>query len=145
MTIKFVRGDILESNCQALVNPVNCVGVMGAGLAKQFKLKYPAMFNQYKWECRDGSYKLGQVRHWYLGGRKVIINFPTKYHWKDKSTIEDIRSGLLDLRKYIVENKITSVAIPKLGCGLGGLDWKDVKLIIGLSLMKLECHIVVYE
>jgi len=116
---------ILDSQCQALVNPVNCVGVMGAGLAFEFKSKYPDMFWDYKAHCESGSMHLGIVRYYPLDGQ-YILNFPTKYHWRDKSKLEDIESGLDYLIGLSVGLKLKSIAFPLLGCGLGGLEPKPV-------------------
>lgn len=137
--IKFVKGDILKSKCDVLVNPVNCVGVMGAGLALQFKKKYPDMFKEYYRMCKN---KLLNpcVIHWYdLRQDKMyceftppnyIFNFPTKKHWKEPSRIEYIERGLDNLNELMWSFECESVAIPKLGCGLGNLLWENVKSII---------------
>lgn len=160
--IEFVKGDIFESHCFAAVNPVNCVGVMGAGLAFQFKKRYPQMFNEYKKRCDNMEMKVGRNYFWMnpkalqshirctdYGEFANIICFPTKYHWKDDSQIEWIKAGLLDLYNYVKVNygHGCSIAIPKIGCGLGNLDWeRDVKPEIIRILGKLEhIDIKVYE
>ncbi|MHC5542000.1 macro domain-containing protein, partial [Singulisphaera rosea] len=130
---RVVEGNILEANVQALVNPVNTVGVMGKGLALQFKQTFPAMFNAYRIACEAGWVKIGQV---YVHDRgatakpRYILNFPTKRHWKDPSSLEDIEAGLIALADELKTLGITSVAIPALGCGLGGLPWGVVLLMI---------------
>lgn len=128
------KGDIFDQNTQAIVNPVNCVGVMGKGLAKQFKEKYPENFHAYKTMCDKGKVQIGQmfVLHNAVLRYKdpIIINFPTKDHWRNDSKMEYIDSGLESLRLMVGLMNITSIAIPALGCGLGGLDWNEVKLKI---------------
>lgn len=159
--IEFVKGDIFESHCFAAVNPVNCVGVMGAGLAKQFKERYPNMFEAYKKYCSSGKMKLGRNYIWMnpnglrsdrrcidYGEFVDIICMPTKYHWKDNSQIEWIKAGLLDLYNYVKVNygHGCSIAIPKIGCGLGGLNWEnDVKPLIEKIFENLNITIKVYE
>ena len=120
------KGDIFQSAAEALVNPVNCVGVMGKGLARQFRDAYPRMNAKYVEACRDGDVLIGEM--WVYGtgnllGPKWIINFPTKVHWKDPSKKEYIENGLIDLADRVHAMGIRSVAIPALGCGLGQLDW----------------------
>ena len=132
--IEYRKGNIFDSigEVPMLVNTVNCKGVMGAGLAKQFKDRYPYYFKEYQRICGYGLVKLGSITHCNLryGQLKRIINFPTKNHWKDKSRIEDIESGLYDLVRVMKSGRMKSVAIPPLGCGLGGLDWEVVKPMI---------------
>lgn len=127
--IQFRQGNLLEADAEALVNTVNCVGVMGKGIALQFKQAYPENFRHYERACRAGEVRLGQmfvVPTGLLSNPKFIINFPTKQHWKAKSRLADIRAGLIDLVHYLRTNNITSVAVPPLGCGNGGLDWNEV-------------------
>lgn len=135
--IRIVSGNLLESSAYALVNPVNCVGVMGKGLALAFKQKYPAMFKAYAADCNRGDVQIGQVRGYREHG-KLIVNFPTKRHWRDRSRLEDIEAGLLALHWYIGKANIQSIAIPALGCGLGGLRWSDVEPRIRAVLGKLD-------
>lgn len=129
MIIKYKKENILESKVEALVNPVNCVGVMGAGLAKQFKKKFPNMFNHYRTICFNKSLNIGKIDY-YKEADKIIFNFPTKIHWKDKSLIEYIDKGLNALISIIEELDIKSVAVPMLGCGLGGLNKQIVHTLI---------------
>lgn len=124
--IEFVTNNILDSNCEAIINTVNCVGVSGKGLAFQFKMKYPDMFRAYKKACDNNEVKIGKMNLW-KENDKWIINFPTKEHWKNSSKIEWITEGLQDLVKIIKENNIQSVAIPALGCQNGRLQYSLVK------------------
>ena len=141
--IKTVAGDIFKSEAECIVNPVNCIGVMGKGLALKFKKKYNKMFIDYVMRCREGQVKTGQPYLYKAEGR-LILNFPTKQHWRDPSKLEYIEAGL----KYFARNyrtwEITSIAFPKLGCGCGGLDWeKDVKPLMYKYLGDFE-DITVY-
>ncbi len=137
-------GSLLGANVEAVVNPVNCVGVMGAGLAAQFRHHYPFNYADYQFACRSGEVVPGCM---FLHERRrldlprLIINFPTKNHWRDKSRLEDIASGLQSLLSVLKDREIRSVAVPALGCGLGGLGWDDVRpLIVGVlgDLDKVE-------
>lgn len=163
--ITFIKGNILESPCEALVNTVNCKAVMGRGLALQFKDKYPHMFADYRGACRKNEVKVGSMHVWrnpevykWLRAREgvavfasppgplYVINFPTKDHWKNPSQIEWITSGLADLVHVVNEKEIKSIAIPPLGCGLGGLNWYQVKKEIEKFSSQLEkVKIEVYE
>ena len=122
-------GNILEAEADALVNTVNCVGVMGKGIALQFKQKFPENYRAYKKACDAGELTLGRM-HVFATGELTkphyVINFPTKRHWRGKSKVEDIESGLRTLRSLIEERGIRSIAVPPLGCGNGGLDWSEV-------------------
>ncbi|MFI1176791.1 macro domain-containing protein [Streptomyces melanogenes] len=123
-------GDILQADVSALVNPVNVVGVMGKGLALQFKKAYPAMFAAYKQACQSGDLAVGRMHVWDAGAAaqpRYVINFPTKGHWRSRSRIEDIDAGLIDLVATVQRLGIASLAIPALGAGLGGLEWADVE------------------
>lgn len=129
--IELTHGNLLQAPTQALVNTVNTVGVMGKGIALQFKQAYPQMFRAYERDCKLGQVKLGEVRVFDLGGLaggpRWIINFPTKGHWRSPSRMSDIEMGLKDLAATIERLQIQSIAIPPLGCGNGGLDWNEVK------------------
>jgi O-acetyl-ADP-ribose deacetylase (regulator of RNase III) len=134
-------GDLLEANADYYVNAVNCVGVMGKGIAAQFKAKYPEMFSDYKLTCKEGKLRPGVLHIW-----KNIINFPTKNHWKDLSTYGYIDLGLEFLKQWLsLRKECISVAMPALGCGLGGLDWMIVKEAIKDTLGELKNDIYVYE
>lgn len=128
--IENAQGNLLEADAEALVNTVNCVGVMGKGVALQFKQAFPENFEAYQRVCRRKELKPGgmfifETRT--MIGPKYIINFPTKRHWKGKSRIEDIDAGLDVLIEDVARLGIKSIAIPPLGCGLGGLDWNQVR------------------
>jgi O-acetyl-ADP-ribose deacetylase (regulator of RNase III) len=142
--IKLVKGDLFDSKCEALVNAVNCVGVMGAGIAYKFKEWYPDMFEDYHRICKLNNMKIGHM-HVFKNENKIIINFPTKTHWKYPSKLHFISKGIEGLHKTILYEKINSIAIPPLGCGNGGLKWSDVKPIIVEGLSDLDCHIEIYE
>lgn len=146
LTIIFKNGDIFSSEAEALVNTVNCEGYMGKGLAYQFKKRFPQMEKDYKKICEDGQLRPGKL-HFFHENKKLIINFPTKDKWRAKSRIEYIDNGLTTLKQEIVDRKITSIAIPPLGSGNGGLNWNEVKQLINFHLSNLESKIrvEVYE
>ena len=127
--IEYKKGNIFHSDCEALVNPVNCFGVMGKGLAADFKNHFPDNHGEYLRACDKKKIRAGVLLPFEEQGR-WIINFPTKRHWKNPSLIEDIRAGLESLKTLLIDKRITSIAMPALGCGLGGLRWKDVKRLI---------------
>jgi O-acetyl-ADP-ribose deacetylase (regulator of RNase III) len=132
MTIHYVEGNLLKDNAQVLVNPVNCVGVMGKGLARQFKDAYPAMFEEYKSYCWNKWLQPGGIHIFLLEDEpeRYIANFATKGHFRDKSRAYFIIRGLEELLKTVDDLNLSSVAIPALGCGEGGLEWPLVKEII---------------
>lgn len=147
--IRFKSGDILAEDAEALVNTVNCVGIMGRGIALQFKNAFPDNFEAYADACKRDEVRPGKMFVFETGqltNPHYIINFPTKRHWRGKSRIEDIEAGLTDLAKEIRRRGIRSIAIPPLGSGLGGLDWADVRPRIETALSDLnEVEIVVFE
>jgi O-acetyl-ADP-ribose deacetylase (regulator of RNase III) len=147
--IELTSGDILKSEADALVNTVNCVGVMGRGIALQFKNAFPENFKAYEAACKREAMRPGRMFVFetsQLTPPRFIVNFPTKRHWRGKSRIEDIEAGLADLVKVILENGIRSIAIPPLGAGLGGLDWNEVRPRIERALGKLEdVQVLMYE
>lgn len=147
--IRYVEGDILKADVEVLVNTVNCVGVMGRGIALQFKNAYPDNYKQYKHACDLGEVVPGKMLIHATGmltNPKYIINFPTKRHWKGKSRLEDIDSGLDALVIDIQKLRITSIAIPPLGSGLGGLPWNKVKEMIQQKLADIDnLTTLVYE
>lgn len=123
-------GDLFGSGAEALVNPVNCVGVMGKGLALAFKRRFPDNFARYQRACQAQQVRPGKmfVVQRPLGAYpRFIINFPTKRDWRDASRLDDVALGLSDLVAVVRDNAISSVAVPALGCGLGGLDWYTVR------------------
>jgi O-acetyl-ADP-ribose deacetylase (regulator of RNase III) len=136
VSIEWARGDLFDADADALVNAVNTVGVMGKGLALQFKQRFSKNFKAYAAACKRGEVQLGRMFTWEndAGGRPLwIINFPTKKHWRDGSVLVDIESGLVALVAELKRVKATSVAVPALGCGLGGLAWADVRPLIERS------------
>lgn len=144
--INFVVGNLLESDAYALVNTVNCEGYMGKGIAYQFKMRFPKMNAEYVKQCRTQKLRPGKL-HTYLEDSKLIVNFPTKDKWREKSKMEYITSGLDALVTLIIENNITSIAIPPLGSGNGGLNWNEVKetIIQKLSCFDDKVNIYIYE
>lgn len=147
--IRFVQGDILKADSDALVNTVNCVGIMGRGVALQFKNIFPKNFKAYEAACKKGEVQPGRMFVFDTGELtppRYIINFPTKRHWKGKSRIEDIEAGLEALVQEIRVRKIRSIAIPPLGSGLGGLDWATVRPLIEQALAAVpDVDVVVFE
>lgn len=143
MSLKYGSGDIILSEAEVIVNPVNCVGVAGAGLALHFKNKFPDNYEFYRAACASRNMNIGKVL-FYKYGKKKIINFPTKTHWKLPSKLEYIQTGLHNLREVIQEEKIKSIAVPALGCGLGGLNWDVVKHMIDHTLSPIV-ELYLYE
>ncbi len=147
--IEYKSGSILTEDVEALVNTVNCVGVMGRGIALQFKNAFPANYKAYASACKRGEVVPGRMFVYETSemiNPRFIINFPTKRHWKGKSRLEDIDTGLTALKQELRERDIRSIAIPPLGCGLGGLDWKEVKPRIEMALSEFpEVKAIVYE
>ena len=147
--ITYKSGDLLSEDAEALVNPVNCVGVMGRGVALQFKRAWPENFDAYAAACRRHEVQPGRMfvfENVGKAGPRYIVNFPTKRHWRDKSIIEDIDAGLSALVVEVRRRGIRSIAIPALGAGLGGLDWADVRPRIERAMRELpEVSVVVFE
>ncbi len=147
--IRFKTGDILAEDADALVNTVNCVGVMGRGIALQFKRAFPENFRAYAEACKREEVHPGRMFVFEtdaLTNPRFIVNFPTKRHWRANSRIEDIDAGLDDLARVIRERGIRSIAVPPLGSGLGGLDWREVRPRIEAALRGLDnLDTVVFE
>ena len=142
--VEYVRGDLLASDLQTHVNCVNCVGVMGAGIALAFKRRHPAMFADYAARCARGEVARG-VPYLYRGdGRPQVVNFPTKGHWRGAARLEDVEAGLARLAAHVEEWGVTSLAVPLLGCGLGGLDETAVRALIERHLGALGVPVRVY-
>ena len=145
--ITITNGDILRANVEALVCPVNCVGVMGKGLALQFRHEFPDNYVEYARACQTGEMAPGRVYVYSRGTANLpdtpgptlryIINFPTKRHWKESSRLEDIETGLESLVAAVKRLDISSVAVPALGCGLGGLKWDTVLPLLASAFHKL--------
>lgn len=138
--LRITRGNLLQAEVEALVNTVNCVGVMGKGLALQFKKAFPANCREYEAACKAGEVIPGRMLVHDNGERvtpRYIVNFPTKRHWKQPSRIEDIAAGLDALVAEVSRLGIRSIAIPPLGCGLGGLDWNLVRPMIERAFAPL--------
>ncbi|QBG87171.1 Appr-1-p processing protein [Xanthomonas oryzae] len=146
--ITFTQGNLLQARVEALVNTVNTVGVMGKGIALMFKERFNENFLRYAAACKAKQVRTGKMfvtEANELNGPRWIINFPTKQHWRGDSRIEWIAEGLQDLRFFLIENNVKSIAIPPLGAGNGGLDWADVRPLIEESLTGLDTKILVFE
>lgn len=147
--IEYKHGDILREDAEALINTVNCMGIMGRGIALQFKNAFPENFKAYVKACKKNEVQPGKMFVFETGqltNPRYIINFPTKRHWRGKSRIEDIEAGLEALIDTIHKYKIRSIAIPPLGSGLGGLDWLFVKSRIENALQALtDVRIIIFE
>ena len=147
--IRFKTGDILAEDAEALVNTVNCVGVMGRGVALQFKKAFPDNFRAYAAACRRGDVRPGRLFVFETGALtnpRYIVNFPTKRHWRGRSRLGDIDAGLSDLVRQLRRRGIRSIAVPPLGAGLGGLDWRAVRRRIETALEGLDdVDVVVFE
>jgi O-acetyl-ADP-ribose deacetylase (regulator of RNase III) len=146
MTIISKSGNLLESNAQALVNTVNCVGIMGKGLALQFREAFPLMYRNYRDDCHNGLYHPGDVWGYIDRPRDIFIfNVATKDHWRDPSQLAWIQLGIDGLKRRLLNSSIKSVAIPPLGCGLGGLSWSEVRPLIVAAFQDLEIEVQLYE
>ena len=147
--IKLTQGNLLRSDAEALVNTVNCVGYMGKGIALQFKKAFPENFTAYQKACKQKKVQPGAMFVHESGdmmGRKIIINFPTKRHWRNRSLMEDVDSGLIALVEVVKNRGIKSIAIPPLGCGLGGLEWSEVQPRIEAAFAQLpDVEVHLYE
>lgn len=147
--IEFVSGNFFDYEADIRVNTVNCVGVMGAGAALQFKKRYPAMYEEYVKECSLGNVKIGQPHVWsdnsLFSGLPTIVNLPTKDHWKKPSEYEYVEKGLRWLRDFLLNKPQKTITLPALGCGHGGLDWEKVRVMIVQYLTDLETKVLVFE
>lgn len=141
--LTYLKGDIFNSPAKVLVNTVNTVGVMGKGIALEFKKRYPEMFKLYQSKCDDKSFDIGNLLLWKKDEKWVLL-FPTKKHWRSPSKLSDIEKGLKKFAQNYDKLGIESIAFPKLGCGNGGLDWEDVKPIMEKHLKNLPIHIYIY-
>jgi O-acetyl-ADP-ribose deacetylase (regulator of RNase III) len=135
------HGNLLDADVDALVNTVNTVGVMGKGIALQFRRAYPAMYDAYEHAAKAGQLELGRMHVWPTGAPaapRYVINFPTKGHWRARSRLDDVERGLHDLVRVVRELRIRSLALPPLGCGNGGLEWHEVEPRIRAVLAVLD-------
>ena len=146
--LTFKKGNIFLETVEAIVNPVNCVGVSGKGLALEFCIKFPENFKMYKESCLIGDVIPGRMLVTFgecVKPYKFIINFPTKRHWKDLSDLEDISLGLDSLKTGLIKNEVKSIAMPALGCGCGGANWGIMKGLISSKLSDLNVNVIVLE
>ena len=142
--IKALIGDMFQSKAEVIVNTVNCVGVMGKGVAAEFKKRYPKMFADYSARCAAKKVKLGEPYLYRDVLGTEVINFPTKDHWRSPSRLADIEHGLNYFAQHYADWGITSIALPPLGCGNGGLEWSEVGPLIYDKLHRLPISIEVY-
>jgi O-acetyl-ADP-ribose deacetylase (regulator of RNase III) len=148
--VQIAQGNLLVAQVDALVNTVNTKGIMGKGIALQFRQTFPAMFRDYEKACKVGEVQLGKMHVFDLGGLagrpRWIINFPTKGHWRERSQLSDIETGLEDLVETVRRLGIRSIAIPPLGCGNGGLNWADVRPRIEAAFTNLpDVKVLLFE
>ena len=141
--IEYIEGTVFNSPAKTIVNTVNCAGIMGAGIALEFKLRYPEMYEEYIKMCEKKSIKVGTPRIFEYNSERWIMNFPTKGHWRFPSKIQWIESGL----KYFADNyekrDIKSIAFPKLGTNNGGLEWDEVKILMEKYLGNLNIPVYI--
>ena len=143
--VKFVSGNLFDSKAPVWVNAVNGQGVMGAGIAIEFKKRFPAMFEDYKARCKRGEIHLGVVTH-FVEGERTIVNVPTKFHWRDDSTVEGVERGVKALVVEARRHGWKHIALCALGCGLGGIPWVDMRGVLRDQLLQLEdAEIEIYE
>ncbi len=145
MTVKIVTGNLFESQAQTLVNAVNCVGVMGKGIALEFKTRFPDMYEDYVARCQRHEVQLGLPYLYKRPSPPHILNFPTKDHWRSKSDMNMITRGLDVLAAHYYIWGIESLAVPALGAGLGGLDWRVVFPVLYQYLTQLEIPVELYK
>lgn len=146
--ITYCQGDLLHADVDVLVNAVNTVGVMGKGIALEFKNRFPANYQAYAAACQRGEVVTGRMfvtETQALLSPRWIVNFPTKQHWRDPSRLEWVQTGLQDLRRFLLAEGAKSVALPALGAGLGGLSWPTVRAEIAAALVDLPVDVRVYE
>ena len=143
--LNFTTGDMFEQPADARVNTVNCVGVMGKGIALEFKLRYPRMAREYRAACNRREIRPGDIWEWRADESFLIFNMATKNHWQDPSRYEWIAAGLLNLRQGIITSGALAITMPAPGCGLGGLDWRKVRPLVEMYLGDLPQRITCYE
>lgn len=145
--ITFVGGSIFDSGCDTLVNPVNCHGVMGKGLAAAFKKRFPLLYAAYARACADGELQPGGILLWenQAGLPRYVVNLATKDHWRQPSQLTWIEAGLRGLSALAAAQLLGSIAIPALGCGLGGLSWASVRpLLVAFATSNPDLSILAY-
>lgn len=140
MSVEIKSGNLFESDCQTLVNATNCVGIMGGGIAAAFKQRYPGMYKEYRKRCKAGSHTLSKPHLWKNPDPtgKWVLNIATKYEPRLDSSLDAIEDGLIWVELNALKEGITSMALPALGCGLGGLDWREVKPCMMWSLCRMS-------
>lgn len=143
--LHFTSGNMFDVPADIRINTVNCVGVMGAGVALAFKRRHPLMFSEYQRKCSAGLIRPGQLHIWKSPEGERVVNFPTKRHWRDNSRYEDIEAGLIALKAFLIDQGPVHVTLPALGCGHGRLNWKVVAAMIGEHLQGLEAQITVFQ
>lgn len=149
LMISYRSGDLFLDDAHALVNTVNTVGVMGKGIALAFKNHFPHNYELYRQACQHGALTIGKLLvvedQSLLLGKRIIINLPTKAHWRNPSTCQFVADGMAALRRWLIDNAVPSLAMPAPGCGSGGLNWEKVKPIVHCHLHDLETDIRVYQ
>jgi O-acetyl-ADP-ribose deacetylase (regulator of RNase III) len=146
MTFRILHGDLFHSAAQTLSNPINCHGVMGGGLAMEFRLRFPIMFRDYVQRCHRGEVRVGMPYVWHnFSGGPSVLNFPTKDDWEDPSKLEYVEEGPRYLVEHYREMGIASLALPALGCGLGGLEWRDVQPMMEQELSRLDISVEIWS
>lgn len=143
--LHFTTGNMFDVPADIRINTVNCVGVMGAGVALAFKRRYPLMFAEYQRKCTAGLIRPGQLHIWQSPDCERIVNFPTKRHWRDNSRYEDIEAGLIALKAFLADQGHVRVTLPALGCGHGRLNWNIVAAMISTHLHGLDAQITVFQ
>lgn len=141
--LEYIKGDIFTSPAQVIVNTVNTVGVMGKGIALEYKQRYPDMFEHYKTQCEKKKFRMGDLMLWYAPDHWILL-FPTKENWRNPSRLDYIEIGLKKFIKTYTEKNISSIAFPKLGCGNGELDWNAVQPLMEQYLKKLPIDVYIY-
>lgn len=146
--IRYTKGNLLEARAEAVVNTVNTVGVMGKGIALMFKDRFPDNYRQYRAACKAGEVQTGRLfitEPSELDGPRWVVNFPTKQDWRAKSRLEWVSAGLVELRRFLQDQQVRSIAIPPLGAGNGGLEWLTVRAEIEQALRDVDAEVIVFE
>lgn len=141
--VRVVRGDLFASGADALVNPINIAGAMGAGLALAFRRRHPGLYADYRARVAGGTLAMGEPYLW-QGDGAAVINFPTKRHWRDDSSWPDISAGIGRLADLVPQWGLASLAVPALGCGLGGLDWKRTRPALEQALRAVPARVLLF-